>query len=391
MFMRGEGVFGSAELVPMTPKLGQYFGTETGLLVVRAPEDSRLKLEDGDVIVDIDGRTPASPSHALRILSSYQPGEKLKLNVLRTKKRMSFEITMPENAAWEKRFDGAHFERRLERGLERGLRHAPGIEAMPGTPGIRIEGMPDEGPVSAAVAGRARVVYRARPMRRADFAYDLPEDLIAQRPPIERSGSRLLHLERATSRVHDLHFTDLPSLLRAGDLLVFNDTRVIPARVVGSKPTGGQVEILLERVLEGRRILAHAHASKPLRSDVPVALPGGVEAHYIGRRDDLFELELSTDPLPYFEQHGSMPLPPYIERRGGSGRCDALSDGLCARTRRSRRADGGFAFRRSDARALPRDGRELGVRDAARRRRDFSTGARRRSRRSIACMPSASP
>ncbi|MGH8237438.1 MAG: tRNA preQ1(34) S-adenosylmethionine ribosyltransferase-isomerase QueA [Steroidobacteraceae bacterium] len=151
-------------------------------------------------------------------------------------------------------------------------------------------------------------------MRRADFAYDLPEDLIAQRPPPERSGSRLLHLERATSLVHDLRFTDLPALLRAGDLLVFNDTRVIPARVVGSKPTGGQVEILLERVLAGRRILAHAHASKPLRSDVPVALPGGVYAHYIGRRDDLYELELSTDPLPYFEQHGSMPLPPYIAR-----------------------------------------------------------------------------
>src|SRR5512138_1012184 len=156
-------------------------------------------------------------------------------------------------------------------------------------------------------------------MRRADFAYDLPEDLIAQRPPIERSGSRLLRLERATAhqtsaRVQDLRFTDLPSLLRAGDLLVFNDTRVIPARVVGSKPTGGQVEILLERVLDGRRILAHAHASKPLRSDVPVSLPGGAQATYIGRRDDLFELELSTDPLSYFERHGSMPLPPYIDR-----------------------------------------------------------------------------
>jgi S-adenosylmethionine:tRNA ribosyltransferase-isomerase len=156
-------------------------------------------------------------------------------------------------------------------------------------------------------------------MRRADFAYDLPEELIAQRPPIERSGSRLLHLERARlgqarARLRDLQFTDLPALLRAGDLLVFNDTRVIPARVVGSKPTGGQVEILLERVLEGRRILAHAHASKPLRSDVPVALPGGVEARYVGRRGDLFEIELSADPLEYFEQHGSMPLPPYIER-----------------------------------------------------------------------------
>jgi S-adenosylmethionine:tRNA ribosyltransferase-isomerase len=151
-------------------------------------------------------------------------------------------------------------------------------------------------------------------MRRADFAYELPGDLIAQRPPIERSGSRLLHLERAGARLRDLQFTDLPSLLRAGDLLVFNDTRVIPARIVGSKPTGGQVEILLERVLDGRRILAHAHASKPLRTDVPVSLPGGAQATYIGRRDDLFELELSTDPLPYFEQHGSMPLPPYIER-----------------------------------------------------------------------------
>src|SRR4029450_1353585 len=99
-------------------------------------------------------------------------------------------------------------------------------------------------------------------MRRADFAYDLPEDLIAQRPPIERSGSRLLHLERASARLHDLRFTDLPSRLRAGDLLVFNDTRVIPARVVGSKPTGGQVEILLERGLEGRAILAHAQGRR---------------------------------------------------------------------------------------------------------------------------------
>jgi PDZ domain len=141
VFMRGEGVFGSAELVPMTPKLGQYFGTETGLLVVRAPDDSRLKLEDGDVIVDIDGRIPASPSHALRILSSYQAGEKLKLNILRTKKRMSFEVTVPEDA-WEKRFDGARFERGFSTGPE-GV-----IEAMPftpGVPGIRVDG---PGPVT---------------------------------------------------------------------------------------------------------------------------------------------------------------------------------------------------------------------------------------------------
>jgi S1-C subfamily serine protease len=128
VFMRGEGVFGSAELVPMTAKLGQYFGTETGLLVVRAPDDSRLKLEDGDVIVDIDGRTPASASHALRILSSYQAGEKLKLNILRMKKRMSFEVTVPEDT-FEKRLDRP----RLERGL---MRFGPGptLEAVPAMP-----------------------------------------------------------------------------------------------------------------------------------------------------------------------------------------------------------------------------------------------------------------
>ena len=95
-FMRALGVFGNAELVALTPKLGQYFGTDKGLLVVRAPDDSRLKLEEGDVILDIDGRVPNSPSHAMRILSSYQSGEKLKLNVLRMKKKTAFEVTIPE-------------------------------------------------------------------------------------------------------------------------------------------------------------------------------------------------------------------------------------------------------------------------------------------------------
>lgn len=153
-------------------------------------------------------------------------------------------------------------------------------------------------------------------MRRSDFAYDLPTDLIAQRPALQRSGSRLLRLgsSGAIGDLGDLQFVDFPGLLRAGDLLVFNDTRVIPARVLGAKPTGGQVEILLERVLEGRRILAHVHASKALRPEVPVMLPGGVEARFIARQADLFELELSTEPLAYFERYGAMPLPPYIKR-----------------------------------------------------------------------------
>ncbi len=97
-FLRSQNVFGSAELVAMTPKLGQYFGTDEGLLVVRAPSDSRLKLEEGDVILDIGGRVPSSPAHAFRILSSYEGGEKVKLNVMRQKKRLTFDIVVPEEA-----------------------------------------------------------------------------------------------------------------------------------------------------------------------------------------------------------------------------------------------------------------------------------------------------
>jgi S-adenosylmethionine:tRNA ribosyltransferase-isomerase len=149
-------------------------------------------------------------------------------------------------------------------------------------------------------------------MRRSDFAYDLPQDLIAQRPASARTASRLLHVDRASLR--DLKFSDFPTLLRPDDLLVFNDTRVIPARVVGAKPSGGRVEILLERILSAQRILAHVHASKALRADTPVQLPGDVEARFIARQDDLFELELSEDALAYFERCGSTPLPPYIER-----------------------------------------------------------------------------
>lgn len=105
-FRRADGVFGSAELVSLTPKLGRYFGTDKGLLVVRAPNDSRLELQEGDVILDIDGRVPSSPSHALRILGSYQGGEKLKLNVMRDKKRVTFEITIPQDAKAGGPFEG---------------------------------------------------------------------------------------------------------------------------------------------------------------------------------------------------------------------------------------------------------------------------------------------
>jgi S-adenosylmethionine:tRNA ribosyltransferase-isomerase len=153
-------------------------------------------------------------------------------------------------------------------------------------------------------------------MQRSDFHYDLPTELIAQHPLANRRDSRLLHVNVGTSQIMDRQFAELPTLLKPNDLLVFNDTRVIPARVYGVKPTGGKVEIVLERILnhDQHRILAHVNASKPLRAEAPVQLAGGVTATFIRRHDDLFELELSHDPLDFFLTHGALPLPPYIDR-----------------------------------------------------------------------------
>jgi len=151
-------------------------------------------------------------------------------------------------------------------------------------------------------------------MRRADFFYPLPRELIADRPLPERGASRLLALDGATGARRDLAFRDLGSLLRAGDVLVLNDTRVLPARVEGRKESGGACEILLERILGGGRILAQVRASKGLRPGTRVALPGGAVARAIGRHADLQELEIDRDALGYFEAHGSVPLPPYVGR-----------------------------------------------------------------------------
>ena len=171
---------------------------------------------------------------------------------------------------------------------------------------------------------------------------------------------------------------------------MFNDTRVIPARVVGSKPTGGQVEILLERVLEGRRILAHVHASKPLRATCRSRCRAASQARFIGRHDDLFELELSAEPLPYFEQHGSMPLPPYIERAAEADDATRYQTIYAREPGAVAAPTAGLHFDEAMLARCREMGVQHGVRDAARRRRDVSTGARRRSRSSIACMPSAS-
>jgi len=151
-------------------------------------------------------------------------------------------------------------------------------------------------------------------MRRLDFHFELPRELIAQQPPEQRSASRLLALDGASGTLRDLAFRDLPDLLRPDDLLVFNDTRVIPARVLGRKSTGGRVELLLERAVSARSALVHARGSKSLALGAEITLPGGQAARVRGREGDLVRLEFSCDVLEFFETCGDMPLPPYIAR-----------------------------------------------------------------------------
>jgi S-adenosylmethionine:tRNA ribosyltransferase-isomerase len=147
-----------------------------------------------------------------------------------------------------------------------------------------------------------------------DFHFDLPPELIAQKPAAQRSASRLLTLHGRDGAYADRQFTDLPLLLEPEDLLVFNDTRVIPARIYGSKESGGRVEILLERALNDTQALAHVRASKGLREGARVLLPGGQHATMLGRDEELFRLEFSSPVVAFFETHGEIPLPPYIDR-----------------------------------------------------------------------------
>lgn len=154
-----------------------------------------------------------------------------------------------------------------------------------------------------------------------DFDFDLPTDLIAQHPAALRSGSRLL--DGTGPLPADRRFTDLPALLQAGDLLVFNDTRVIKARLFGEKPTGGAVEALIERVLPGTcEVLAHLRASKSPRPGSTIRFADGAfEAEVLGRGGPdggLFHLRFPADPFALLEAHGHVPLPPYITHADGA-------------------------------------------------------------------------
>lgn len=152
----------------------------------------------------------------------------------------------------------------------------------------------------------------------SDFDYELPPELIAQTPAAQRTGSRLLHLD-AASQLHDRQFADLTSLLRPNDLLVFNDTRVIKARLPGHKITGGKIEVLVERITEPDRVLAHVRASKSPGPGMVLRLADAFEATVLGREGELFDIRFPGPVLDLLDAHGATPLPPYITHAADAG------------------------------------------------------------------------
>ena len=161
-------------------------------------------------------------------------------------------------------------------------------------------------------------------MRISDFSFDLPENLIAQYPTEQRSGSRLLCLNSSSGEIQHNKFRDVLSYLNSGDLLIFNDTRVIPARFFGEKETGGKVELLLERLLSDNRLLVQVKSSKPLRSEMRLriyrknteVIEDSLEAIVVKRSDQFYVLQFDRS-LQLKDQlfaHGYVPLPPYIKR-----------------------------------------------------------------------------
>jgi S-adenosylmethionine:tRNA ribosyltransferase-isomerase len=151
-------------------------------------------------------------------------------------------------------------------------------------------------------------------MRTSDFDFSLPQELIAQYPLPQRSASRLLCVSGAN--FHDTHFSSIVDRLSTKDLLVFNNTRVIPARLLGEKLTGGKIEVLIERILDAHRVLAHVRASKSPKPGTRLKLESALDVTMLARQGELFELRFEHDKpvLELLEQYGHMPLPPYITR-----------------------------------------------------------------------------
>lgn len=153
-------------------------------------------------------------------------------------------------------------------------------------------------------------------MQVSDFSFDLPQELIASFPLEQRSASRLLCLDGQTGAVEHRQFADVLDLLSPGDLLVFNNTRVIPARLFGQKATGGKVELLIERVTADKAALAHVKSSRSPKPGAVLMFEGGIQATVEGRQGNLFELSFQIEQslISALEQYGHMPLPPYMNR-----------------------------------------------------------------------------
>ncbi|EAR08841.1 tRNA preQ1(34) S-adenosylmethionine ribosyltransferase-isomerase QueA [Reinekea blandensis] len=149
-----------------------------------------------------------------------------------------------------------------------------------------------------------------------DFDFQLPDELIARHPAEQRTGSRLLHLHGDSGQVQHRHFPDIEQLIEPGDLLVFNNTRVIPARLFGQKRSGGKVELLIERMTSDHTALAHIKANKSPKAGTELIMEGDIQLEVTGRDQNLFCVRC-TNPEPLvdlLDQHGHMPLPPYLER-----------------------------------------------------------------------------
>jgi S-adenosylmethionine:tRNA ribosyltransferase-isomerase len=153
-------------------------------------------------------------------------------------------------------------------------------------------------------------------MQISDFDYHLPNELIAQKPLAQRSASRLLRISPLTADIVNGQFTDITTFLNSGDLLVFNDTRVVPARLFGQKQTGGKIEVLVERVLDDKTLLAHVRSSKSPKSGAVLLLEDQISCVMAAREGSLFKLFQDSNQswLTLLNQYGHMPLPPYIER-----------------------------------------------------------------------------
>ena len=153
-------------------------------------------------------------------------------------------------------------------------------------------------------------------MKLNEFNYSLPDELIARYPLEQRSASRLLCLDRQSGEIKHQHYTDVLKLLNAGDLLVFNDTRVIPARLFGQRATGGKVEVMVERLLDNQHCLAHVRMSNRVRPELEIFFEQGYCLKVLEKQQDLYELQSVGEGtlIDLMEHQGHMPLPPYIDR-----------------------------------------------------------------------------